>query len=58
MPSSMPSRLIETKAGTFFATKRFDRTNTGGRLHFASAAGAGENPTQEDLDRLAKEIGL
>ena len=35
----MPSRLIETRAGTFFATKRFDRTNTGGRLHFASAAG-------------------
>lgn len=35
----MPSRLIETKAGTFFATKRFDRTNDGGRLHFASAAG-------------------
>ena len=35
----MPSRLIETKAGTFFATKRFDRTNAGGRLHFASAAG-------------------
>ena len=35
----MPSRLIETKAGTFFATKRFDRTDSGGRLHFASAAG-------------------
>lgn len=35
----MPSRLIETKAGAFFATKRFDRTTDGGRLHFASAAG-------------------
>lgn len=35
----MPSRLIETRVGTFFATKRFDRTNAGGRLHFASAAG-------------------
>jgi len=35
----MPSRLIETKAGRFFATKRFDRTSDGGRLHFASAAG-------------------
>ena len=35
----MPSRLIETEAGTFFATKRFDRTDTGERLHFASAAG-------------------
>ena len=35
----MPSRLIETGEGIFFATKRFDRTNTGGRLHFASAAG-------------------
>jgi len=35
----MPSRLIETKAGTFFATKRFDRTGDGGRVHVASAAG-------------------
>ena len=35
----MPCRLIETRAGTFFATKRFDRTDAGGRLHFASAAG-------------------
>lgn len=35
----MPSRLIETKAGAFFATQRFDRTAQGGRLHFASAAG-------------------
>ena len=35
----MPCRLIETRAGTFFATKRFDRTDDGGRLHFASAAG-------------------
>jgi len=35
----MPSRLIETKVGTFFATKRFDRTEGGGRLHLASAAG-------------------
>jgi len=35
----MPSRLIDTAAGAFFATKRFDRTDAGGRLHFASAAG-------------------
>ena len=35
----MPCRLIETRSGTFFATKRFDRTDAGGRLHFASAAG-------------------
>lgn len=35
----MPSRLIETKAGSFFATRRFDRTDTGGRMHFATAAG-------------------
>ena len=35
----MPSRLIETKVGDFFATKRFDRLSGGGRLHFASAAG-------------------
>jgi len=37
--SMMPSRLVETKAGRFFATRRFDRTDGGGRLHFASAAG-------------------
>ncbi len=37
--SMMPSRLIETRAGAFFATKRFDRTDDGGRLHVASAAG-------------------
>ena len=35
----MPSRLIETKAGSFFVTKRFDRTDGNGRLHLASAAG-------------------
>ena len=35
----MPSRLIETSAGSFFSTKRFDRLSGGGRLHFASAAG-------------------
>jgi len=34
-----PSRLLETAAGRFFATKRFDRTDNGGRLHLASAAG-------------------
>lgn len=34
-----PCRLIETSAGRFFATRRFDRTPGGGRLHFASAAG-------------------
>jgi len=37
--SMMPSRLIETRAGAYFATKRFDRTENGGRLHFSSAAG-------------------
>lgn len=35
----MPCRLIKTVAGDFFATKRFDRTERGGRLHLASAAG-------------------
>ena len=35
----MPCRLIETKAGSFFATRRFDRTDDGGRLHFATASG-------------------
>lgn len=34
-----PSCLIETSVGDFFATKRFDRTSGGGRLHMASAAG-------------------
>lgn len=32
-------QLIETSAGTFFATRRFDRTPDGKRCHFASAAG-------------------
>ena len=35
----MPSRLIETAAGKFFATKRFDRGDHGERLHLATAAG-------------------
>lgn len=35
----MPSRLIETRIGGFFATKRFDRGDNGERFHFASAAG-------------------
>ena len=35
----MPCRLIETKTGCFFATRRFDRTDDGRRLHFATAAG-------------------
>ena len=34
-----PSRLLETAAGRFFATKRFDRRGTGERLHLASVAG-------------------
>lgn len=34
-----PCRLLETKAGRFFATKRFDRGPNGERWHFASAAG-------------------
>jgi serine/threonine-protein kinase HipA len=34
-----PCRLLETAAGKFFATKRFDRTGNGGRLHLASVAG-------------------
>ncbi len=34
-----PSRLVATKAGKFFMTRRFDRTNGGGRIHMASAAG-------------------
>ena len=37
--SMSPCRIVETKAGKFFATKRFDRTADGGRLHFATAAG-------------------
>ena len=34
-----PSRLVATKAGRFFMTRRFDRTDGGGRIHMASAAG-------------------
>ncbi len=34
-----PSRLVETKAGKFFMTRRFDRTDGGRRFHMASAAG-------------------
>ena len=34
-----PSRLAVTKAGKFFMTRRFDRTDGGGRIHMASAAG-------------------
>ena len=34
-----PCRLIETKAGRFFATQRFDRRPGGRRLHLHSAAG-------------------
>ncbi len=34
-----PHRLIETAAGRFFATRRFDRTPGGGRRHMHSAAG-------------------
>ncbi len=34
-----PCRLLKTRAGSFFATKRFDRLSNGGRLHLHSAAG-------------------
>ena len=34
-----PSRLVDTKAGKFFMTRRFDRTNGDGRVHMSSAAG-------------------
>ena len=34
-----PSRLVATNAGKFFMTRRFDRTDGGGRIHMASAAG-------------------
>ena len=34
-----PCRLLETKAGRFFATRRFDRLPGGNRLHLHSAAG-------------------
>ena len=33
------SRIVATKAGKFFMTRRFDRTDGGGRIHMASAAG-------------------
>lgn len=34
-----PCRLLKTTAGTFFATRRFDRDDVGGRLHLSTAAG-------------------
>lgn len=34
-----PSRLAATKAGRFFMTRRFDRTDGDGRVHMTSAAG-------------------
>ena len=34
-----PSRLVETRTGRFFMTRRFDRTDGGGRFHMVSAAG-------------------
>lgn len=34
-----PCRLIETRSGRFFATRRFDRPDADERLHFATAAG-------------------
>ena len=34
-----PHRLVETKAGKFFATERFDRASGGRRIHMHSAAG-------------------
>ena len=34
-----PHRLVETRAGRFFATRRFDREPGGRRLHMHSAAG-------------------
>ena len=34
-----PSRLVASKTGKFFMTQRFDRTDGGGRIHMASAAG-------------------
>ena len=34
-----PSCLLKTSAGNFFATRRFDRSDIGERMHLASAAG-------------------
>ena len=34
-----PHRLVETKAGRFFATRRFDRASGGCRIHMHTAAG-------------------
>ncbi len=43
-------RLIPARQGPgYFATKRFDRTDGGGRLHMVSLAGAVEAPTQPGI---------
>ena len=34
-----PSMLLDTPAGRFFATRRFDRSDSGERMHLATAAG-------------------
>ena len=34
-----PCLLLDTAAGKFFATRRFDRSDIGERMHFATAAG-------------------
>lgn len=37
--SMSPSCLLKTSAGNFFATRRFDRSDIGQRMHLATAAG-------------------
>jgi len=43
-------RLIPARQGPgYFATRRFDRTDGGGRLHMVSLAGAAEAPTEPGI---------
>ncbi len=43
-------RLIPARPGPgYFATRRFDRTDGGGRLHMVSLAGAAEAPTEPGI---------
>ena len=50
------SRLVETKAGKFFMTRRFDRTDGGGRVHMASARRAPRARCRAGWRRSSKRV--
>ena len=52
-----PSRLVETRAGRFFMTRRFDRTDGGGRFHLASAVAHNRDDHLKNFSFLMDEKG-